>query len=385
VETVEKPNYTIIYNGKNVTADLAKYVIEISYEDTVEGESSEITIELENEDGLFSNSWYPQKGDKIELSIDVLDCGKFEVDEVKLAGPPDRVTIRALTNIVTETLHTKRSRAHENKSILQIAQAVAKANGLTLLGQSNLPKIVVNRVTQKRETDLKFLRRIAYAYGIIFSIRDSKLVYTSIYDLQKKKAAISIDKTELTEYEVTDKTSETYKGARIIYHNPTSSKVIESTATVETIKNADNAAYTQITGADKLVVHTKVDNQSQADEMSKSALYRANTQQQKCTAKMPGRPEIVAGNNVELTGLGIAGSGIWQIMKSNHSVSRGGAWVVEIEGHRIKSSTKDKQKGKRPKSSPQKITPVFSELSNSQDWANQPPSTADDNSDVLGE
>ena len=332
MEAVIQTDYKIIYNGKDITKDITPYVEELSYEDTTEDKASCIDLTLNNESMRWANEWYPEKGDNITLFIGEMNCGTFTIDQNKLKGPPDRIVIQALENMITEPIRTKKNSAHENKSLQQLAQAVAKANKLTLVG--TLPNIIIERVTQRHMTDLKWLRKISYDFGVIFSVRDKKLIYTSLYEIDKAGPSFTVDKTGIKDYELTDKTSGIFKACTVSYHVPKKREVISQTVTaadVVTVRNNDGIDYRQITTADTLVVHRKVENAAQAQAMAKAALYRANSQQQAGSIKMKGNKYVLAGNNFEQTGLGAAGSGIFNIQKAKHTVTPGNGWEVDVE------------------------------------------------------
>lgn len=348
LETVPLTGFTLIYEGKNITAVIAEYAVKITFKDSVENKASSLEIELQNEDGRWSNEWYPQKGDKISCSIGKLKCGTFCIDETELSGPPDIVKISALENLMQGTMRTKKTRSHENKSIRQIAQLVANANSLTLVG--NVPDITIERVTQRQETDLKFLRRISYDYGIIFSVRDSKLVYESLYDIDKRGPSFTVDKTDITGYSLKDKTSEVFKDCKVKYHNPDTKKIITHTVTsaeIKTVRNNDGIEYREITSGDTLVINKKVENTKQAEAVATASLYRKNSQQQSGSISMPGNEYGVAGNNFELTGLGVAGSGIMNIQEATHTLTKDDGHKMELEFKRVAVVSKQKQKGKK--------------------------------------
>lgn len=133
---VRRPKFSISIAEKNVTADLEKYVSSVSYTDRVAVKSDEIEITLINIDGRFSDQWQPTTNDKIDLSIgyddDLTACGTFTIDTVEASGPPSVVTIKALAAGTNSPLRTKKTIAHEGKTIREIAQATADANGMTV-------------------------------------------------------------------------------------------------------------------------------------------------------------------------------------------------------------------------------------------------------------
>ncbi len=78
---VATADFTLLYNSKDITADIARQVISLSYTDKITGESDELEITLEDADARWQNTWYPEKGAQLQLKIyqesQQLDCGVF--------------------------------------------------------------------------------------------------------------------------------------------------------------------------------------------------------------------------------------------------------------------------------------------------------------------
>jgi phage protein D len=223
VEALKKPAFVLLYNSRDITQDVSKYLLSITYTDKDQGESDELDITVEDVDGFWRNTWYPQKKDTLQLSIGydngtLTDCGTFEIDEITLSGPPDVVTIKSLAAGISKAMRTKNSQSFENLTLRQIAQFIASKHRFTLLG--SIGNIKFNRVTQKKETDLGFLHRVSSDYGFLFSVRNKQLIFTSVFEIENGSSVIEIDRTELRTYSLKDKTSETYKEANVKYHDP---------------------------------------------------------------------------------------------------------------------------------------------------------------------
>lgn len=447
----------------------------MTYTDKQHGESDELEIQLEDSEGLWRGDWYPGKGDKVQVQLgydgeQLVDCGTFQVDEIELSGPPDTVSIKALSTGIKSAMRTKNSSAYDGQTIKQIAQKIADKHGMevvdntdgvvtsfkyttqnyinTLLSiskqfmdgmtkygtgnvtesqyadiQRTLPAVMnrlqaledtlrnerkysiayeitvlrnnlsaalvsdtnysgpltrltwfttwtgsveyvneqfrlagkkvvtgtstklamtkVTRVTQHRETDLEFLKRISEEYGFVFSIKDQKLVFVSIFDLEKGEAVKTFDRGELIQYSFRDKTSQSYKAAKVQYHNPVDKKLV--TYTTKTLTNADGVTYKEITKDDTLVVRTKSENQEQAEAKAKAAVYRTNSKLQEGRITVEGDPTVLAGNNIVLTGMGII-SGKFQVTESSHRFERGGGYTTEATLKRVGYIDKNLQK-----------------------------------------
>lgn len=347
METIKKPIFKLLYNTRDITNDIGKNLISLSYTDNDSKHSDEIDINLEDTEELWRNSWYPGKGDTIQLSIgydddDILiDCGTFEIDEINISGPPDTISIKAVAAGIKKALRTHNSKSYESQTLKQIAKYVADKNGLTLIG--TIGNIKFDRQTQYRETDLAFLKRVSEEYGYIFSIRDKKLIFTSVFDIENGKVVVEIDRTDLKSYSLKDKALGTYQQANVKYHNPVDKTV--NSSNVKTLSNKDNVTYKQIATNDSLEIRTKAESPAQAELKAKAALHYKNSKQQEGNIITQGNPILVAGNNFLLTGLGLL-SGKYYISKSVHTIQKGDGYDTSIEIKRIQVTTDSKKSSK---------------------------------------
>lgn len=328
MEKVIEAKYRVVYNGKNITADLAGTLVSLTYTDHSEGSSDELQLTVEDSLGLWRYPWIPAKGDKLEAFIgdgDVMvPCGRFEVDEMNFTGPPDSLEIRALAVPVTSSMRTRRSYAHENKTLAEIARSIAKDNGLTVQGKIR-GNLRLERTMQHQETDLAFLRRVSMKFGYVFSIRDDKLIFTSIYDLESASSVASIDRSGLTRYDLKDTAHNVYRAAKVKYHEPNTNELVEA--------GHDDETGLETSGS-VLTIYERAENFQQAEEMGRAALHRANTRAQEGTLVFPGNPLILAGVNIELTGMGRL-SGIYHVKKSVHSLTPSGAYTTDVEVKKV--------------------------------------------------
>ena len=362
MEKIKNPNFKVTYESKDITKDVSKSLIALTYNDAEEGETDEVSMELEDTDGLWRDAWYPTKGDKLELSIGydgiMMNCGKFVVDEISLRGAPDTVTIRALAAATNSPLRTKTSTAHENQTLKQIAEKIAFKNGLTVKGE--IASIQIERVTQNRESDLAFLARIAKEYGYLFSVRDKTITFTSIYGVEKGAPVLEIDRTDLIAYSVSDKSVKTFQSATVKYREPKTNKVVTATVkagdTLEGGTGKVGGANTT-TSADVLEIKDKAENEAQARLKAQAALHKANSEGQEGTFDLYGEPLLMAGNNFTLTGMGKL-AGRWHISRSTHTISRDSGYRTTIEAKRLKDVEKPEQRktpAKKKKASRYKV------------------------------
>ena len=118
----QRTRVQVIYEGIDITRDISPYLLGYRYTDT-ENISEDITLDLENRDALWMRDWFPNRGDKVRTSIQIIDeksnvqklsCGLFEIDEIQAKGPPDKISIKALSALISnEAKDTKRYQAWE--------------------------------------------------------------------------------------------------------------------------------------------------------------------------------------------------------------------------------------------------------------------------------
>lgn len=338
--------YKILYNNRNITQDISDHLIALTYTDKVAGEADELEIALEDSDGLWQNDWYPEPlailSAEIILNDIVLKCGNFCIDEPEFSfgSSGDQVTIRAVSAFFTEKLRTKRSTAHENKTLAEIASNVASRHNLKI--QGNIPAISLGRVTQHKKNDLAFLQGLATTYGYAFSIKGGIMVFTDLTTLEGSPNIITIDKSEVIEGSITDKSSETYKKAGVKFHNPADKELVEY----------DSEEDSNVDSSDSLEIRHKVENKQQAERVAKSQLHLKNSYKQSGTITVPGNPLLVSGVNFEFVGGGKL-SGLYHILKSNHSITRDEGYKTSMEVKRVGLVEKSKYiSSKQPKATP---------------------------------
>lgn len=323
---VQKPRWVLEYEGKDVSIDVSPYILQITYNDALQGESDDLEINIEDRDHWWKSGWFPQRGDKVRLLIGyegeaLVNCGLFQVDEVELNGPPDTVRLRALSAGVKESLRTKNTVAYENKTLEEIAKGVAKKHSLKLVGTISDAKRKwrPRRITQKEEQDIAFLRRLGETSGVIFSIKDEQLVWHDLDLLDAADTITILKRTDLTRFTFRAKTDQIYKACTVSYHDPKTKKLVTHT------EKADG-----VTTGDTLKLTTRCEGKADAILKAKAALRGTNGRQIEGTVTLPGVPRLAAGGNVEVAGLGVL-DGTYQIVKARHTMTRSGGYTTELD------------------------------------------------------
>jgi len=330
---VPKPVVKLLYNKQDLSKPINKYLVELAYLDRTEVESDEIEIVLDDSEGIWSNSWYPEKGAKLVLDIgyvgQMTPAGEFEIDEVTFnySARGRKVSIKALSAIVSQPLRTPRKEAYENITLKKLADTVAARAHLTVSGK--IANVNLGRITQFNETDLAFLRRIATSYGYIFNVKSGKLVFTFIGELEGRKSVDTIDPTRMRSVDIYDATGRTYRIAKQTYYDASKGQVIQYDAKGKS-------------GADTFADESYVENKQQAELKAKARIAKILTGQVRGSVSMQqGAPLLVAGNNIEIVRIGKF-SGLYNIEASRHIISKSGGYTTDIEVYKVADVSKDK-------------------------------------------
>lgn len=323
---VPQPQFKLTYDQKDITTELAPYILQIAYTDVLKGESDELEVNIEDRDSRWKNGWFPGKGDKLALQIGYAgeatsNIGGFEIDEIEFNGAPDTISIRALAAGVKEALRTDNTVAYEDMTLEEIATAIAKKHGYKLTGKVATTKRTrrAKRITQQKEKDLAFLQRLGEAEGVIFTVKDGQLVWHDRDELDTAKTITIIKRTDMEHFTFRAKTANTYKACEVSYHDPKTKKLITK-----------SYAAPGVISGDVLKLNQRCETEDEAIIKAAAALRNSNGKQVEGSITVYGNPKLRAGCNVEVQGLGLL-DGSYQILKARHSMERGRGYTTEID------------------------------------------------------
>lgn len=233
------------------------------------------------------------------------------------------MTIKAIGAAISKALRSRNSKAFEKQSLKQIAQYFATKHGLKLVGNvSDLQKIEVERKTQEKQTDLAFLSGLAKEYGIVFSVRGDQLVFMDTEELEAQPVVQIIHKNELSRASFTDKTSQVYGGAVVATRNMKTNSVQRWK-----IEPSDQEGGKGTLTNDTWQGDVTAENETQAQAKAKGALKEKNKDKITGSITVVGNVKLVAGVNIELTGIGKF-SGKWHVVSSAHDLDNSSGHVT---------------------------------------------------------
>lgn len=286
-----KPVVDIIFEGQNVTADVAPALLDVTYTDNETGKADEVELRFQDRLQLWRSELMPEKGDSIALKIGyqggaLLDCGSFETDEVSYDGPPDTVTIRGIATGIKKDLRNIKTKAWEKTTLKKIADEIAGSHGLKLNG--DIPDVKFERLTQNK-SDLSFLRELAGDYGCTFKIENGKLVFYSIEVLHELETSAVIKRSQVIAYNL--RSSNCIRGVQVSYFSAKANRVITHTFTNPAVK---------IGGVKK--IEKRFESLDQAKAYAKGQLKNQENAETSGSITVYGNNRIVAGINFDLEG-----------------------------------------------------------------------------------
>jgi phage protein D len=325
----------IFYNSRDISEDISNDLISLNWTDKASKESDDLAIKLHNAHGLWCGDWQPAKGATLTASICVenwngnegmteLPCGIFEIDETALSGPPSVVDIKAISVPVTSKIRGQaRTHAWDNVRLSEIAGDIAKQAGLSLVFDLTKDPIY-QREDQLEETDLSFLLGLAEEAGASLKVSHGRLILFDEKEYEKKPSAVTLNVTDLVQWQLQNKSSGVYGSCRVKYHDPEMDEDIEYEEEADLADLNDEDRNERV-----LSLNWRCKDLAEAEEKARNMLHDANKYEVSGSITLPGNMQVVAGINIELTGLGRY-SGKYVVESSTHAVSRGYITTAEI-------------------------------------------------------
>ncbi len=193
-----------------------------------------------------------------------------------------------------------------------------------MITASGPPDVIFARVTQRQETDLAFLRRMARAHNYDFTIRGKQLVFYSQPSLETDEPVATIARTDLMRFAFRVKTHHVYKAARVSYQLPETKELLTQKVTGASI----------VPTSDTLTLTVRCENGQQASLKATSALHNANESRTTACFTASGETFYSAGNNLTITGCGV-NDGKYLIERARHRLERATGYTTEFDARRV--------------------------------------------------
>lgn len=329
-----------------MTADIALYVLSMSYVDNLDGVADQLDIELDDTDGRWRDAWYPEKGAELALSFGyvgtpLVKAGKFCVDEIEFGDTPSVVRIRACATGVLTAVRTRKSHAYNDTTLPIIVSSIAKRNNMTVIGK--IENFKLDRVTQYHESDLAFLSRISKQYGYIFKVTDnnSKLVFWKQSNLITANVTRSITIEDCKSWRASDRITEVPTKVTVKHHDPATKKlnVYGVDGDKSTVVGQTNAGKKN--NADTVKINHRATSPASGAAMAQAELDRRNLARTCVSLQIEGDAGLAAGQVIALIGFGRL-SGNFLIENVRHHITRSAGFTSDCECKRVAPPAKGK-------------------------------------------
>ena len=300
----------IFIAGKNVTADIKKYLKSVTYTDNMDGEADTAQINLHDSDRLFIGDWFPSRGDTCNLNLN-----DFEIDEItnssSSSGNTASIKLNSIAN-KTELRSIDKNRAWENVKLSEIAQDISIDAGLKLFYDTTIDPLI-KRAEQREKSNLSFLYTLCKRHYLSLKISDSTLI---IFDSEKFEQQEPVMKLAygdgiVKSFSGQATISKIYKACHVKYQHG---------------KSAEKYEYTYDSGKESgitMEITERVENPAEAERLARCKLKEKNREEWKVNLTTIGNFNLLAGNTIELDNFG-AYSGKYMLKKVVHDVSNSG-------------------------------------------------------------
>lgn len=329
----------VVYAGKDISTDLQPYLLGVSYTDNQGGKADEVSLDLQDRDGLWRGDWLPGTGDTITARIHADDwgegggslfCGSFTLDKLGMSGPPSTVKLSGVsvpTGLAARK--TKRSRGWENTTLQTIAGDVAASARMTLVFDAT-DTSPLDRVDQRSETDLAFLARICGELHYAMKVTDNQLVIWSVADYAAKAefTTYTLGESRVRSWSLDVKAYLFTPKVKVIYQDPwwgvPQQSTVESAEALRGNAEDDPLGLEQQSFDDAAaeVIRQRVRSKAEAEAKAKAALLARTEHSAEGSITVVGDVRLVAGNSIRLAGWNKL-SGKYLVEKAVHSLGQG--------------------------------------------------------------
>lgn len=308
----------ITYQDKNVSSDFTPILKSASFRDYLEGRAGEIDIRLSNENGFFLGDWYPEADDKITVRMgyenaDLIDCGSFWVDEVKLSGSNggDECNIRGLSLKSSLIYAPVKKQVIVRKSLKDIVSDLAARIGLKVVGDLD-----GTWSGTQDESDVALLFRIARETGRIFKIENDELVFYKVEKIAgtvqvRPGYLLEIPRSNILSYDISDKAAGRISSCTCKWWDQ------------ETKKQVSGTFNAGLKGGGSAVIWEEAKTEADAVQKARDYVTDRNKKGEEFSMNLMGDVRLRAGVCVKPSGFGRFDK-TYYIAEARHSLSSSG-------------------------------------------------------------
>lgn len=336
--SARRAKLALSWEGRAIARELAPSLAALTYVDNLTGAADELSLDIEDRDGLWSTDWRPEYGDKAVARIEAqgwfgtqpvteLRLGTFTHDKIVLSGAPRRVSLQCVSAPIGSALRRrKRTRAWRGVDLKQIADDIAKRAEMALDFDGAAGSKYKSAV-QNDKSDLEFLEQLCKEVGRTLKVTESAL---AIYVEETLDAAPSAGEIDLiggyviAPWSFEGSESGRYGSCHVTFNDPRTGKKIKGQFPPDgvTIPGLDPNGQT-------LELTMAVSDAAEALDRAKAHLRNANRFANTGKLNTIGDPGLVAGVTFDLVNAGGL-SGKYIITRAEHHVAGGYTCALDV-------------------------------------------------------
>lgn len=328
-------------------------ILSFGYMDNTSDQADNLTIQIADPARTWMQTYLPKKGVECTAEIKVFnwttlgdmrtfDCGIFWLDQIDFAGPPNVVSVSAVSiPVVTGIKNEKRWQGWEGTDMQKVAEQIATDNGMTLKWDTKqYAAFKLDRIDEEGSPDLEFLREKLREQSLNFKIHKKQIVVYSEEELESRPAVyvITYAMDNIIDFQFSSKLDDTYKEAEVTYSSPKTGTTLKegfsapNPPPTEAVERSNERLQDELGyggSSDDMLrefsapINTATSGSEEAKRKAKAKLREKNKKEKECMMTFLGNPDYRSGLNVQLVGFGIF-DGKWFISSAVHEISSDG-------------------------------------------------------------
>jgi uncharacterized protein len=329
----------LMYEGKNITDDIAADLQSFTFNDNASGSSDDIAIELKDDKGKWISDWAPAKGDIIEPFIftenwnyegenQSLYCGTFVIDEPSYSGRPRMLSLGAVSvPSFAGFMDATHNHTWQNATVKSIADTIIQAYlkidntidfGLDFATKTNP---VIPFAQQSEQTDAAFLFDLCQKNGLAMKLYNQEINIFSEKEYEAYDPATFFTESDLISWSAKTSFTDTgFDGCKLVYTLPNSKTTFSYT--FQPPSKTGNKIYQ---------MNETVYNLAEAERYAQCKLRELNKKEYSLSLEVPGNLDLFPTNVVSIEDLGVF-NGNYYVDKVSHKIS--GGFTTSLELHK---------------------------------------------------
>lgn len=365
---VLKTSLSITYETTDISKEISEDLLSFSYSDKIEDEADELRLTLKDPTGKWAGTWSPDRGALVQAVLTTegrgsLTTGRMTIDDLTTSGSPRTFDIRAVSIPLKNTIRrTAKTRNFETVSLKDIAETIARENALELLFDSaDNPNY--DRIDQRQESDLAFLKRLCDDAGLSVKVYSEQLILfdQASYEKRTPIETLTLRKSPILSWSFSAQQSQRYRACTVRWRN-IQIKTISAPADEGGLQIDDSNVqqwWDEYTGQSRkggqkkvseyidytyedpsvdesgqvYVLKKRCSSLQEAERLAKAKLRQLNLRQTTGRLSVVGDPLLTAGAVIAIAGFG-SFDGKFFIEEAAHSLSSGG-YITSLQIRRV--------------------------------------------------